>query len=231
MRKFGIALIAFGLVLTLAACTRSASQPPVPSPTAQQGVLPGTPNAGGGEPTDDPMVLLQQFATQTALAASGGQPAAITATPDAGATSTPNIVLTTPDTSVLPSPTPQSAVTVQAPTQGPRPTTYTLHQGEFPYCLARRFNVDPSDLLLLNGWTINTQPYQPDTVVKIPQSGNPFPSARALKPHPATYTAALNDTIYSIACLYGDVDPMGIAASNGLAAPYTLKVGQTLNIP
>ena len=68
MRKFGFVLIALVLVFSLVACTRSASQPPVPT-TTSQGVLPnGTPSTGGGAPTEDPMILLQQFATQTAQA-------------------------------------------------------------------------------------------------------------------------------------------------------------------
>lgn len=230
MRKFGFALLALVLVLTLAACTRSASQAPVPT-TTSQGALPdgATPSTGGGEPTEDPMILLQQFATQTAQAqaGSGGQ---ATATPDAAATSTPAIILNTPDTAALPSPTPGAVATQAPPTQGPRPTTYTLQQGEFPYCIARRFNVNPDELLSLNGLS-DSQVLQPGLVLKIPQSGNTFPGTRALKAHPATYTVGLNDTVYSIACLYGDVDPMAIAANNGLATPYTLKVGQTLNIP
>jgi LysM repeat protein len=181
------------------------------------------------------MVVLQQFATQTALAASGqsGTPAANASPTLGGATNTPQIVVVatnTPGTPALPSPTPQAAVTLPAPTQGPRPTSYTLQQGEFPYCIARRFNVNPDELLSLNGLS-DSQVLQPGLALKIPQSGNTFPGPRALKAHPAAYTVGLNDTIYSVACLYGDVDPMAIAANNGLASPYTLKVGQTLNIP
>jgi hypothetical protein len=34
-----------------------------------------------------------------------------------------------------------------------------------------------------------------------------------------------------VACRYGDVDPMGIAAANGLSSPYTLTPGTTIQIP
>jgi LysM repeat protein len=52
-----------------------------------------------------------------------------------------------------------------------------------------------------------------------------------LKAHPADYTVKAGDTIYSIACDFGDVDPMAIAAANNLQAPYTLKVGDVIRIP
>ena len=66
--------------------------------------------------------------------------------------------------------------------------------------------------------------------MKIPASGS-FPGARALKAHPATYTVQTDDTIYGIACLYGDVAPLNIAAVNGLAAPYNLTTGSQIKIP
>jgi LysM repeat protein len=39
------------------------------------------------------------------------------------------------------------------------------------------------------------------------------------------------ETIYSIACYYGDVSPEAIIALNGLEEPYKLTAGQKLNIP
>ena len=68
-------------------------------------------------------------------------------------------------------------------------------------------------------------------MLKIPQTGHTFPGTRALHPHPATYTVKTGDTIYNIACYYGDVDPMAIVAANSLIAPYTLTAGQSLQIP
>jgi LysM repeat protein len=119
-------------------------------------------------------------------------------------------------------------VTVATVTPG-RPAAYTLQQGEHPYCLARRFNVNPQDLLSLNGLQEN-QVLQPGTQLKIPQTGS-FPGTRALHSHPSQYTVTANDTIYRIACYYGDVDPSQIAAANGLTPPYALAPGRVLNIP
>ncbi len=119
---------------------------------------------------------------------------------------------------------------IPIPTQGPAPATYTLKSNEFPFCIARRFNVDPAELLRLNG--LNSYSiYNAGMTLRIPQTGNKFPGNRALLPHPGTYVAGPGDTIFSIACAFGDVDPMVIAAVNGIAAPYKLAAGQVLQIP
>jgi len=109
-----------------------------------------------------------------------------------------------------------------------RPATYVLHAGEFPYCIARRFNVDPSDLLNLNGLS-SGEVLQPGMTLSIPATGS-FPGDRALQAHPTQYTVAVNDTFYTIACAFGDVDPNTIAAANGLAVTARLHRA-ILNIP
>jgi LysM repeat protein len=111
-----------------------------------------------------------------------------------------------------------------------RPETYTVHKGEFPYCLARRFNVNAGDLLSINGLAANTQVSE-GTVLTIPQNSEWNAGERALKSHPTTYTVGVGDTIYSIACEFGDVDPKAIIAANGLTDPYTLTSGTELEIP
>jgi LysM repeat protein len=124
-----------------------------------------------------------------------------------------------------------AAVTpVRADGSGEPPHKYKLHRGEFPWCIARRFNVNPYELLRLNRLGAG-QTYRVGQVLKIPQSGNPFPGERALHPHPDTYTVQKGDTIYSVACSYGDVEPLAIADANGLVSPYALTVGQVLEIP
>jgi LysM repeat protein len=163
-----------------------------------------------------------------------GLPISGTLTPDL--TGTPiavgTIVSPTPTSLIPPTGAPGITATPLAITVTPpvRPATYALHEGEFPYCIARRFNIDPEALLSLNGLT-SGQMYSPGLVLTIPQTAATFPSTRALIQHPATYTIQTNDTIYSIGCKYGDVDPLVIAAVNGLTAPYTLTLGQSLSIP
>jgi LysM repeat protein len=128
----------------------------------------------------------------------------------------------------IPGTTPLPVIVVATPTPG-RPATYTLQPGEFPYCIARRFNVDPADLLSLNGLGAG-QNYPSGTTLSIPQTGS-YPGTRALQTHPTQYTVAVNDTFYKIACAFGDVDPAAIAAANGLAISAPLTTGQILNIP
>jgi LysM repeat protein len=173
------------------------------------------------------MAMLRAFATQTAQAMSGtfqpGSPAAGTPQPGSPET-TP---LTLPTIEVTQAPITGTAV----PATNTKPATYTLQEGEFPYCIARRFNANPDELLNLNGLGSGGQ-YVPGLVLKIPQSGNPFPPPRGLLSRPvASYTVASGENIYKIACKYGDIDPLAIASANNLVAPYTLKTGQIISIP
>jgi LysM repeat protein len=174
-----------------------------------------TPNA-----TQNPMAILQQYATQTAIAAGGASlptPTPIVAgqTPvAAGGTQTaplitPIVTFTPVPGAVLPTATtgvaaPPPNVVVPTSTPG-KPATYTLQLGEYPYCIARRFNVNPEELLAVNGLT-NSSVVQAGTVLKIPTTGNAFPGNAALIPHPANYTVKSGDTVYSVACDYGNAD-------------------------
>jgi LysM repeat protein len=112
---------------------------------------------------------------------------------------------------------------------GQRPATYTLQDGEFPYCIARRFDVDPVQLLSLSGLSDGVL-YPPGTQLRVPQSGS-FPGTRALRNHPTTYSVTSGETIYGVACAFGDVRPEDIASANGLSAGAALTAGQQLNIP
>ncbi len=140
-----------------------------------------------------------------------------------------------PATSTLISPsatatsTPEPTSNIVIPTLT-RPATYVLQEGEFPYCIARRFNLDPADLISLNGLTAD-ELVSPGTTLQIPQSGTWTGEGRVRNPHPDTYTVSSGETIYSIACYYGDVSPEAIIAANELEAPYTLHAGQVLDIP
>ncbi|HZJ23121.1 MAG TPA: LysM peptidoglycan-binding domain-containing protein, partial [Anaerolineales bacterium] len=150
--------------------------------------------------------------------------------------STASPLTDTPDPVAEISPTPLRhtpvAITTQVliPTEA-LPATYTLQKGEYPYCIARRLNVDANELLTLNGLA-NGQAFFAGTVLDIPQTGNPFRGNRTLRPHPITYTvSAAGETIYTIACAFGDLDPMLIAQANNISASSSLLVGQQLNIP
>lgn len=215
------------LALALSACTRAASTPTLATATA-------APNFPTAVPTQLDMGVIQQAATQTAMAQTGtpvgGQtdPVITTATPVLD----PNV---TPAT-VAPTATPGAPVATEQPAAtnipaGSRPATYTLQTGEFPYCIARRYNLDPDELLALNGLTKAQDYYTAGTVLKIPQTGKAFPGSLWLIKHPAQYTVLSGDTIYSIACKFGDVDPAAIARTNNLTSPYTLTVGSTISIP
>lgn len=214
----GITLV---VILFLAACERSAVEPESLATTT----------GGSGLPT---VALPDAYKTQTtsgrytalALTMMPGAPLATSGTPTStsywDATSTSGVTIPTLTGTIgVPS----------APTLTPGlPETYTLQKGEFPYCIARRFNIDIDELLAFNGLT-KTQLYPEGLELKIPKTGNPLQEPRALKPHPTTYPVAFGDTIYTIACDFGDVDPLYLAAVNGISAPYTLSTGTVLNIP
>lgn len=113
---------------------------------------------------------------------------------------------------------------------GVRPATWTLHEGEFPWCIARRFDVDPTELLRQSGLSEGSL-YSAGTVLTIPQTGS-FPGPRALIPHPASYRViSSEETFYSIACLYGDPHPQRIADVNNLPISTVLFAGQVISIP
>lgn len=238
-----LTLLIIGVLwMSIASCTRSktsdASSAPVPTPTIA-GVVQPSP--------DDVMSQLELFVTQTAIA--GGlvtqptvhQPTGDTSTdsaqdPGTEVTSTPSsgeatAMPTLPQPSPTPLPTEEplpTAIPVPSATPG-IPTTYTIHGGEHIYCISRRFNVNPADVMAINGLTSSI--VFSGMTLNIPQNGNPFPGDRSLIDHPTTYIVAAGDTIYSIACQFGDVDPYAIAYANGLSEPFALSVGQTLNIP
>lgn len=209
-QKYWLVITALVLmVVLLAACQRPASKAPVVTPTATSEFPFPLPV------TDDAMKVVIS-GTQTAIAAAGGASGASVSTP------TPVVIST---------PVPATATAIVVPTATPgHPATYALQKGEFPFCVARRFNVSAGDLLALNGLTVNSKPAE-GAVLKIPQSGSWDAGSRSLKSHPVDYTIAAGDTIYTIACAYGDVDPNTLIAANGLKSPYTLTAGQTLRIP
>jgi LysM repeat protein len=217
MSKKVIILIAVAMaaMFIFAACERSAGQVVLATPT----------EAGTTIPTG--ISLVQAWGTSTAVAMQTAQAAGLVSpTP----TETPNAQTLVPGATVVPAPNTTPVIVVPTLTPG-HPAQYTLQKGEFPYCIARRFNVDPTALLAANGLTLaGAQALQPGLVLNIP-SGPAFPDGRALNVHPTTYTVQVDDTIYRIACHFGDVDPSQIAAANNISVTQPLTTGTILNIP
>lgn len=134
----------------------------------------------------------------------------------------------TPERPEIPSPTPY-------PTLPPGIVeTYVIQSDqETPICIARRFNVDVDVLLALNLLDIHSQPPVGSELI-LPKDGaqwNPSHGTRSLKNHPDTYVVMPGETIYGIACKYGDVFPEEIVLLNGLVEPVSLSPGQELLIP
>ena len=219
-------LLVFVAVFGAAACTRSLRKPAQQEPPASQ--IEET--APQGEA--DVMEQIYLFATQTAMVEQG-----VTLVEDADSempAGTPfpegsDMVEEQDQETESPQEPDQTIRDVPTATPG-KPDSYTLQKGEFPYCVARRFNVNPNELLRANNLTKDVT-IQPGTTLKLPDSDRDYPGSRKLRDHPTNYTVKSGDTIYSIACIFGDADPNAIAFANNLDAPYELSVGQELYIP
>ena len=255
MQLTGILLLG---VLLISACTQTYSQAPQGTPTLIPTGLFVSPFPSG----QDPLKIIADLGTQTAAAstaAAGGATVAVIGTPSTSevGTDTPasgndqTQVATLLPVTVIPggstfTPTTQAGVTVVVPTisgttaapttaatVGPVPSTYTLQKGEWPYCIARRFNINPDELLNLNNLSFaQSSMLMPGLVLSIPQTGDPFPSDRAWHNHPDTFTVDSADTTVSgVACYYGDITPQAVATANNLTVSSVLTAGQKLTIP
>jgi LysM repeat protein len=200
--------------LMFSACTMSASTPPPITPTTN-------------------LSEIARQATETAMAKTpqAGDTQVPDETSEAGdeATATPSEEAAIPTSTATPAETEESKDT-DFVTEYPVPDSYTLREGEFVFCLGRRFNILPEDILVYNGIEDGTIFY-PGEVIKIPPNSRPYIGDRALRFHPDTYSVVFGDTLYSIACLYGDVDPRAIAAANDLDIDQALTPGTVLQIP
>ncbi len=255
MKRVVFVLIVLLLLVSLGACVRSKSTesqlPPESGPGAD-----ATPEVEG-----DVLQSLDQFVTQTAMASEGGSKAVEeeTSLPEVGEstdvespsdetgtgeaqpgenTTDETAPGTEPEATEVvveleptatPEPTSPPVVEVPDPTPG-IPKTHTIQKGESVYCISRRYDLNPSEVMSINGLASGTL-LNPGDVLKIPQTGNPFPGNRALHSHPDTYTVSSGESLYEIACYYGDVDPLVIASVNNISAPYGLTPGTQLQIP
>jgi LysM repeat protein len=236
IKHFLLVFLIGSFVIMLSACKLPASSPPEPTPTTEEG---GFPIPGAEQET---MGLFETIATQTAMALAGetapgttppapaveGQATAAEGEEPAEAP-TQEPATEQPAAETQPEAPMEPTFVLPEPTPG-LPETYTLQKGEFPYCIARRFDINPTDLLNANGLAVNTQ-IQPGYVLIIPQSASSWPGERSLQEHPTYYTVRSGETIFSIACEFGDVDPYMIALANELDEPYSISTGETLYIP
>ena len=228
MKKNHMLLIAIVLLLAivLSACERSASS-----------AMPGTEGGESDFPlpesevgTPSALEALEAITTQTAIVESGEEAAA----PQGEENALPADEIKPTDT---PQPQPVEEPQVEAEPEAEPvevedyavPNTYTLKSGEFPYCIARRFDIAPAALLSANGLSSSSMTY-PGTVLTIPKNAGHYNlGSRALRAHPTTYVVRSGDTANSVACLFGDVDPRAIRAVNGIEG--ALPVGKTIQIP
>jgi LysM repeat protein len=210
-------LISLSIVLVLSACTRSASSEE-PGPTATQ--------------IEDPFdSVYSKSATEEAISAmteeakDNLESQETPETTEVVATATPTEGLN------VATATPTQDTAEQYPTATPGlPNKYTLHKGEFPYCIARRFNIDIDQLLALNGLS-KFGVYDEGLTLKIPQNPKAFSGERALLSHPAEYKVVAGDSFYSIACKFGDVSPDMLAQANGKKVHAKLNSGSTIKVP
>ena len=221
-----VLLAAVMLITVLSACVLPASQAPkatlasstqIPFPIATQ----------AGNFSD----ILS--GTQTALAVNSIS--AVTTS-----TSVPN-VQTTPLTTAKPKATAKPTkptktakpkVVEPSPTSPVRPSTYTMQHGDYLICVARRFDLNLTDLFNDNGMNMYSRPIS-GTVLQIPQDSgwNTAFGARVWHSHPTHYTVKSGDNINTIACYFGDLYPDAILAANNLHGAYTLSTGQVIDIP
>jgi LysM repeat protein len=225
-----VLLVVLALFLMLTACSRAASKPPVTTPTAM-GEVPfpyTTPDAMADIKTQTAVAL-----TPLAIPTNTVQVLVATVTP--GGTGAESGSGTDAESGGGQAATQAPAAQAPAPAAVPtvaRPASYTLQKGEWPICIARRYNLDLNSFFAQNGLNMNSKPAV-GTVLVIPTSGTWSSSygSISLKAHPTTYTVVSGDTIYTIACSYGNVAPEQILAANGLSSASEITAGKVLQIP
>ena len=258
-RAFVIMILTLGaLAFVLAACQMPVPPRPPSGPTATSIFAEYTPQPSVEVPPTDTAPPLQvptgeaqtteapTAEAPTAAATTAAATSVVSPTASAPATVAPTATVTaTLPAAATPTATPAPAVSPLATSQAvptlapgavlpsaslPLPAKYTLQRGEFPYCIARRYNVNPYELMRLNSFSFR-QFFYAGQVVWLPQTGNPWPVERALHAHTSTYTVQSNrETFYSVACYFGDIDPAALAQANGMDVGAKLQKGQVLTL-
>jgi hypothetical protein len=221
MRKNNFLIIAILLVasLVLSGCRKSATNTPADVPTAEEQDLMSTVLTAQANSTEETDGNKSIKSTEESSDADNNAPIFF-----------PSI---TPDVAPVPTNTPAPTV---PPTAEPvvAPTTYTLHEGEYPFCLARRFDIEWTSFVASNPNVNFTDSgaFYAGLKFSIPQGGAGFGAERVLIAHPGTYTVGVGESIYSVACSFGDVYPESIAQVNGLPNDDTaIPSGTLLQIP
>lgn len=218
MKKTYTALILMLILATLlAACTRSASKAPEVTPGAVE---------GQNTPLPVDQQILNATMTAQAIMQEFNMPTQVIKNADGS-----EVVITQVPPTAVPTITPTSPATPTMPALV-RPATWAVQSGEYIACLARRFDVNPDDIIALNPG-VDPSALQIGQVLNIPQSGSWPTDSRALGvwSRPDTWTVTAGETVYGIACQYGDIWPEEIIAANGLTSPYDLSGITTLQIP
>ena len=185
MKKFR--LIIFSLIalsLVLAGCQRSASKAP--------DITPGSSNQSVSTLSVDDQILAAT-ATADAIRQDFKMPTQLV--PIAQGT---QVAITAIPPTPIPSATPTNLPT---PTLLPltRPTSWTIHGGETVFCIARRFDLDPDEILSMNGLNAYSMLHIGD-VLQLPQSGSWTSGDRKILDHPDTWDVTPGETVYGIAC-------------------------------
>ncbi len=225
-KKSAILLMA---VLILSVALSGCERPASTAPAAIQGVgTTPTQETAFPQPTlqsGNVQDILSQTQTAAAGLASGG-PTEVVPTN----TKAPKAVATPKPTKKPAKEKSQNNAPFQPNLNPERPATYTLKAGEFPICIARRYNLDVPSLLSLNGLAMDSRP-KAGTKLKIPETGTWNLGSRALHEHPAQYTVKSGDSFYSIACYFGNLLPDDVAGANGMELSDKLSAGTVLDIP
>jgi LysM repeat protein len=212
-RSFILLVLLTFTLLVMTGCTRSATRAPRATATPEGGIP--FPDPTQSQIMVDILAGTQTAQAQESLAAETTQAPATGGVEPAGAATT--------------APTAEP-VAMAFPTATPGvPATYTIQPDEFPFCIARRFNLNAGELLAINGLDMESF-VVPGFVLTLPQNSTYY-GERALKPHPTDYTVQAGDTIGKIACGFGDVNPYDIYAVNSLSQGAALTTGQVLHIP
>lgn len=112
-------------------------------------------------------------------------------------------------------------------------TTYLVQRGDSAFLIARKFGVDQTALLAVNG-IANANRVEAGQTLVIPTDAIAAPAepaeASATDADPNTYTVKPGDSAFLIARRFG-VDENALLAANGISNANRVLAGQTLQIP